>query len=134
VSYDRIDPVVGSNNTFTFKLDDDLHDIANARTFGWIEDIERIRASGFGLGASEENTIGITKDNTIVNEGGLRHPKELVLHKCLDLIGDIAVIGYDIIGKIECLNPSHLLNNILMRKLLNEIETKEISGVIDCFH
>lgn len=126
LSYDRIDPVVKSNNNFSFSFDDNLLGVAKARTFGWFEDYEKVLAMGLGRGTSEENTIVILKDNSIKNKGGLRHPKELVMHKCLDLIGDIAIIGFDIVGRIEGLNISHSLNNLLMRKLLNEISNHEI--------
>jgi UDP-3-O-[3-hydroxymyristoyl] N-acetylglucosamine deacetylase len=128
ISYDRIDPVIGSNNaySFTFDNDDTLDDIANSRTFGWFEDCEKIKNMGLALGASEENTIAILKDNSIKNEGGLRNPKELVMHKCLDLIGDISVLGYDIIGKINCVNPSHSLNNILIKTLANDFSCHQI--------
>ena len=77
-------------------------------------------------GTSEKNTVVILEDNSIKNAEGLRNPKELVMHKCLDLIGDISVIGFDIIGKIEGTNTSHSLNNLLMRKLLKEISRHEV--------
>ncbi|MBR1479576.1 MAG: UDP-3-O-[Alphaproteobacteria bacterium] len=121
LSYDRINPVIGSNDSYKFSFDDDLCDIASARTFGWFEDCEKVRAMGLAKGASEENTVVIMQDNSIKNAGGLRNPKELVMHKCLDLIGDFSVIGYDIIGSVRGLNTSHSLNNLLMRKLLKEL-------------
>ena len=126
ISYDRINPVLGENNTLSFNLDDNLSDIANSRTFGWVEDCEKVKAMGLAQGSSLQNTVGISSDNSIVNPDGLRNPKELVMHKALDLIGDISVIGYDIIGKIEGFNTSHLLNNIIMRNLLNEIDQHDV--------
>jgi len=136
LSYDRINPVIGSNNNYEFDIETNMIDIANARTFGWIEDCEKIKAAGMAKGASEENTVVIMQDHSIKNQGGLRNPKELVMHKCLDLLGDISVIGYDIIGSIQGFNTSHALNNILMRKLLNEIDEHEILGIneLDNFH
>lgn len=126
ISYDRIDPVIGGNNSYAFNFDDNLNDLASSRTFGWIEDYEKVRNMGLAKGTSEENTIAIAPDNTIKNVGGLRNPRELVMHKCLDLIGDISVIGYDIIGSIDGFNTSHALNNKLMRKLLAEISTHKV--------
>lgn len=126
LSYDRINPVIKKHNEYSFNFDEDLYSIANSRTFGWIEDYEKVRNMGLAKGTSEENTIAILPDNSIKNLGGLRHPKELVMHKCLDLIGDIFVIGYDIIGNIRGLNTSHALNNKLMRKLLGEISFHEV--------
>ncbi|MDR3030922.1 MAG: UDP-3-O-acyl-N-acetylglucosamine deacetylase [Holosporales bacterium] len=127
LSYDRINPVVKDNNCYAFNLSNGLSNLAKARTFGWLEDFEKIKSLGLGHGASEENTVIIMPDNSIKNE--LRDEKELVMHKCLDLLGDISVIGYDIIGEINGVNTSHALNNMLMRKLLSEIKLhRVISG------
>ncbi|MDR2666516.1 MAG: UDP-3-O-acyl-N-acetylglucosamine deacetylase [Holosporales bacterium] len=127
VSYDRINSVVGANNEYSFCMNDNLSDdIAQARTFGWLDDYERIKANGFANGASEENTVVILHDHSIKNTGGLRNPKELVMHKCLDFIGDISVLGYDIVGEIRGVNTSHLLNNLLMKALLKKIHLHEI--------
>lgn len=126
LSYDRINPVIGDNNAYYFSLNDNLTDMASARTFGWVVDYEKVRAMGLAKGASEENTIAISDKNTILNDGGLRNPKELIMHKCLDLLGDISVIGFDIIGKIEGMNTSHAANNMLMRKLMSELHKHEV--------
>jgi UDP-3-O-[3-hydroxymyristoyl] N-acetylglucosamine deacetylase len=117
---ERITPVINGNEEYTFALDDNMFEIAQARTFGWFDDLEKIRSRGLALGASEENTIAIGSDNAILNAGGLRHPKEIVMHKCLDLIGDLMVLGFDIIGKFECVNPSHALNNMLRGAILKD--------------
>ena len=126
ISYDRINPVIGENNSHSFSFEDNLMDIAESRTFGWVEDYDKIRNMGLALGTSAANTVAILPDHTIKNEGGLRNPKELVKHKCLDLIGDILVIGYDIVGNIDGFNTSHSLNNKLMRKLLAEISKHKV--------
>ncbi len=126
LSYDRINPVIKNNNSYTFSFEDNLNDLSSSRTFGWIEDYEKVRNMGLAKGTSEENTIAILPDSTIKNAEGLRNPKELVMHKCLDLIGDISVIGYDIIGDIKGFNTSHALNNKLMRKLLSQISSHEV--------
>lgn len=125
LDYDRINPVIGENNSYSFSFDDDLNEVASARTFGWIADYEKVVAMGLAKGTSEKNTVVILENNSIKNAEGLRNPKELVMHKCLDLIGDISVIGFDIVGKIEGVNTSHSLNNLLMRKLLKEIAKHE---------
>ena len=136
LSYDRINPVIGNNNSYSFSLKENLIKLAGARTFGWIADYEKVRAMGLAKGTSEENTIAIATDNTILNKEGLRDPKELVMHKCLDLLGDISVIGFDIIGKIEGINTSHATNNMLMRKLMIELNKHNViypeSNISDC--
>ena len=126
LSYDRINPVLNGNNKYSFKLNGNLTELAMSRTFGWLSDYDKIRQMGLGKGSSEENTIVIDNDNTILNKGGLRNPLELVMHKCLDLIGDISVIGYDIIGSIKGINTSHMINNLLMRKLLKELDKHNV--------
>lgn len=126
LSYDRINETIGNDNTYEFDMEDDISEIAIARTFGWFEDCEKIRSLGMAKGSSEENTIVIMPDYSIKNSGGLRNPHELVMHKCLDLLGDIAVIDHDIIGSITAINPSHSLNNILMRKLLSELDRHDV--------
>ncbi|MDR0744387.1 MAG: UDP-3-O-acyl-N-acetylglucosamine deacetylase [Holosporales bacterium] len=124
LSYDRINPVIKNNNSHTCELDDNLLDIASARTFGWLDDYEKIQTIGGAKGASEENTIIIMPDHTIKNS--LRYEKELVMHKCLDLIGDLSILGYDIIGEIRGINTSHALNNMLIKQIIAEIKTHTI--------
>lgn len=126
IEYDRINPVIGKNNEYSFGFNQNLNDLVSSRTFGWIEDYEKVRAMGLAKGTSEDNTIAIMPDHSIKNAGGLRNTHELVMHKCLDLVGDISVLGFDIIGKIEGFNTSHLLNNQLMRKLLTEIKHHDV--------
>lgn len=126
LSYDRINPVIGDNNSYSFSLNGNLIKLAGARTFGWVADYEKVRAMGLAKGTSEENTIAIAADNTVLNKGGLRDPRELVMHKCLDLLGDISVIGFDIIGKIEGINTSHAMNNMLVRKLMSELDKHDV--------
>ncbi|MDR1476152.1 MAG: UDP-3-O-acyl-N-acetylglucosamine deacetylase [Holosporales bacterium] len=128
LNYDRINPIVGKYNKYMFDMSGDLSELACARTFGWVEDQELIRSRGFGLGASEKNTIGIGPGGTILNTGGLRNQAEFVMHKSLDLLGDLFVLGCDIIGRIECLNPSHALNNLLLKTLMMEIENHEMGA------
>jgi UDP-3-O-[3-hydroxymyristoyl] N-acetylglucosamine deacetylase len=122
VDYERINSVVGKNREYSFSPEDDLTSLMRARTFGWTEDLEMIRNKGLALGASEANTIGILGDNKIANRDGLRHPKEIVMHKCLDLLGDISILGLDIIGEIKGINTSHHLNNILAMRLADETD------------
>lgn len=68
-------------------------DIARARTFGFIKDVERLWAAGYALGSSLENSVVIGEDNKVINMEGLRYPNEFVRHKMLDAIGDLALAG-----------------------------------------
>ena len=127
LNYERINDVILGNNRCTFELDQNLRDeklmdIARARTFGWFEDAQKIKSMGLARGASEKNTLIIMPDNSILNDEKLRSNDEIICHKALDLIGDISIIGYDIIGRIVGINTSHSQNNVLMNKLMNEIK------------
>jgi UDP-3-O-[3-hydroxymyristoyl] N-acetylglucosamine deacetylase len=74
---------------------------------------------GLGKGGSVENAL-VVKDNSLMNEGGLRNEKEFVNHKILDCMGDLYLSGYRIIGSLECSQGGHYLTNKLLRKLFSE--------------
>jgi UDP-3-O-[3-hydroxymyristoyl] N-acetylglucosamine deacetylase len=128
LDYKRINLIKEADNSAFVKISDKdvLLSVARARTFGWLEDCEIIRQKGMALNASFENTIIVGYDSSILNDGGLAHQKEMVYHKILDLIGDFAVIGYDIIGEISGLNTSHLQNHLFLSKLMEELDKHTI--------
>ena len=105
---------------FSFDLDhDDFHELlSDARTFGLYEDAVRLQKAGFAKGASLDNTV-VLKDNVVMNEGGLRSNDEMVRHKVLDAIGDLALAGCAIVGTFSAHNPGHGLNNQLLRALFS---------------
>ena len=90
-------------------------EIAPARTFGFLSEIEALRALGLGLGASRENAVVLAEDHY---ETPLRFPNELARHKLLDLIGDLALIGRPLLAQVIALRPSHTLNTRLAQTLL----------------
>jgi UDP-3-O-[3-hydroxymyristoyl] N-acetylglucosamine deacetylase len=90
--------------------------ISNARTFGFMHEIEYLKSLGLALGASLKNAIGIDKD-TILNPEGLRHEDEFVRHKILDCIGDLYLAGHRIKGKISAFKSGHKLNNQILHEL-----------------
>ncbi len=92
-------------------------ELANARTFGFIAEVEQLRAAGFGRGASLDNTI-VVDGERLLNPDGLRRPDEFVRHKALDALGDLALLGAPIIGRYEASCGGHALNNALSRALL----------------
>jgi UDP-3-O-[3-hydroxymyristoyl] N-acetylglucosamine deacetylase len=94
-----------------------LSEIAPARTFGMMEDVERLRASGRGRGASLENAI-VVDQGRVVNPEGLRFPDEFVRHKILDAVGDLSLTGSPIIGLFVAEEPGHAINVALVRQLL----------------
>ncbi len=96
-----------------------LERLAPARTFCRLDDIEPLRAAGFCLGGSLENAVVVGADR-VINEEGLRDPSEFVLHKALDLIGDLFLVGGLVFGRITAYKPGHDLNT-KMAKLLAEM-------------
>lgn len=91
-------------------------DIAKARTFGFLKEVEYLKKNGFALGGSLENAV-VIGDKGILNKDGLRYKNEFVRHKILDLIGDIALLGYPVIGHIRAFKSGHALNNMLCKEL-----------------
>jgi len=91
-------------------------EIASARTFGFMRDVEKLWKAGLALGASLENTIAVGED-AVVNPEGLRYPNEFVRHKLLDAIGDLALAGYAIQGHYKAFCPGHKLNAIILDAL-----------------
>jgi UDP-3-O-[3-hydroxymyristoyl] N-acetylglucosamine deacetylase len=93
-------------------------ELAAARTFGFLEGVEALRAAGLARGGSLDNAIVIDGDR-IMNEGGLRFADEFARHKALDAIGDLYVLGMPILGRFEGIRAGHGLNNALVRELLS---------------
>ncbi|HXF87327.1 MAG: UDP-3-O-acyl-N-acetylglucosamine deacetylase [Acidobacteriia bacterium] len=91
-------------------------ELAPARTFGFLDDVERLRAMGLIRGGSLENAIVLTRDG-LLNEG-LRFPDEFVRHKALDLIGDLALLGWPLLGRVEAHKAGHALHVALVSRLL----------------
>jgi UDP-3-O-[3-hydroxymyristoyl] N-acetylglucosamine deacetylase len=91
-------------------------DICRARTFGFLDDVERMRAAGLALGGSLENAVVISGDR-ILNEGGLRYGDEFVRHKVLDAMGDLYLAGGPIIGRFHGQRSGHALNRRLLERL-----------------
>ena len=91
-------------------------EIARARTFGFLADVERLWKAGFALGASLENTVAIAASR-VVNPEGLRFRDEFVRHKILDAIGDLYLAGAPLIGTFHAFCPGHRLNHAVVQAL-----------------
>jgi UDP-3-O-[3-hydroxymyristoyl] N-acetylglucosamine deacetylase len=92
-------------------------ELADCRTFGFLHEVEALRAMGLARGGSMDNAVVIDGDE-IMNPEGLRRPDEFVRHKALDAIGDLFVLGAPVIGRFEGVLAGHGLNNALVRALL----------------
>ncbi|KPK58300.1 MAG: UDP-3-O-[3-hydroxymyristoyl] N-acetylglucosamine deacetylase [Gammaproteobacteria bacterium SG8_31] len=94
-----------------------LKEVARARTFGFMRDLETLRGMNLIMGGSLDNAI-VMDDYRILNEDGLRYENEFVRHKILDAIGDLYLLGHSLIGAFSGYKSGHGLNNLLLRKLL----------------
>ena len=92
-------------------------ELSNCRTFGFVRDVEALRAIGLARGGSMENAVVIDGDR-VLNPEGLRRPDEFVRHKALDAVGDLYVLGAPIIGRFEGVLAGHGLNNAIVRALI----------------
>jgi UDP-3-O-[3-hydroxymyristoyl] N-acetylglucosamine deacetylase len=101
-----------------------VKEIARARTFGFMQDVETMRAQGLGLGGSLDNAV-VMDEFRVLNSDGLRYEDEFVKHKVLDAIGDLYLLGHPVIGAFSAHKSGHALNNKLSRALLARTDAWE---------
>ncbi|HLB59614.1 MAG TPA: UDP-3-O-acyl-N-acetylglucosamine deacetylase, partial [Bdellovibrionota bacterium] len=101
-------------------------EIARARTFGFLRDVELMRKNGLAMGGSLENVIVVGPEK-VLNPDGLRYPDEFVRHKVLDAIGDLSLLGFPIRGHLITERGGHDLHHQLLNQVLQETESWEIS-------
>ncbi|OAI17434.1 UDP-3-O-[3-hydroxymyristoyl] N-acetylglucosamine deacetylase [Methylomonas koyamae] len=116
---DHLKTAVMDFSTTTF-----VKEVARARTFGFMKDIEFLRENNLALGGSLDNAI-VVDDDKVLNEDGLRYADEFVKHKILDAIGDLYLLGHSLIGEYQGFKSGHALNNKLLLTLLNETDAWE---------
>ena len=102
-----------------------VKEVSRARTFGLMKDLEILNDGNLALGASTKNTIALG-DDSILNEEGIRFEDEMVKHKILDSIGDLYLLGHNLVGAFEGYKSGHTVNNALLRELISKPETWEI--------
>ena len=105
-------------------------EIARARTFGFMQDVESLRGLGLARGGSFENAI-VLDEFRILNADGLRYEDEFVRHKILDAIGDLYLVGHPILGSYSAHKSGHGLNNQLLRAMLDAPDSYEIVSFND---
>ncbi len=106
-----------------------LSEIAGARTFGFLHEAPMLQNMGLIRGASEENAIVLTRNG--IKNGPLRFPDEFVRHKVLDLIGDLALIGHQVLGRVEADRAGHAMHTALVRRLLRDPSLWEMTTMDD---
>ena len=102
-----------------------VHDVARARTFGFMQDVEMLRGIGLARGGSLENAI-VMDEYRILNSVGLRYEDEFVRHKILDAIGDLYLVGHPLLASYTAHKSGHALNNLLLLELLKHDDAYEI--------
>jgi UDP-3-O-[3-hydroxymyristoyl] N-acetylglucosamine deacetylase len=121
-------PVFGTENRHVvvdFAEHSYIKEVARARTFGFMQDVEAMREAGLALGGSLQNAI-VLDETRVLNTEGLRYDNEFVKHKVLDAIGDLYLLGHPLIGQYTAFKPGHALNNLLARALLTRTDAWEL--------
>lgn len=101
-----------------------IKEVSRARTFGFMHDVENMRAQGLALGGNLDNAI-VMDEYRVINPDGLRFEDEFVKHKILDAIGDLYLLGHPLIGAFSGYKSGHALNNALLRTLLADEQAWE---------
>jgi len=113
-------PAIGEEHMrFNFSRAAYLKEIAKARTFGFLKEVQYLRSIGLARGGSLENAV-VLDEHGILNPEGLRYPDEFVRHKILDAIGDLAILGMPIMGEYRAFAGGHHLNHLLTKELLEK--------------
>lgn len=120
VTIDFQNPVIG-RQTLDMEITEQsfIREIAPARTFGFLKDVESLRASGLARGGSLENCI-VVDDAKVVNPEGLRFPDEFVRHKVLDALGDLVTLEMPLMGRLVLHKAGHDMMNKLVKKIVSQ--------------
>lgn len=121
IQYDH--PLIG-NQTYIYDCSAGAfeQEIAGARTFGFLKEVEHLWSRGLGRGGSLDNTI-VLSDGEVLNASGLRFPDEFVRHKILDLIGDLALLGTPFLGHLIADRSGHALHTKLVETILEQTDS-----------
>ena len=114
-----------SESIIDFSSTSFVKEVCRARTFGSMNDLELLKSQNLALGASVSNAIAFG-DDEILNEEGLRFEDEIVKHKMLDAIGDLYLLGHNLIGQFSGFKSGHALNNELLKKIIASEDAYEI--------
>ena len=120
----------GTKASINFNSTSFVKEVSRARTFGFMSDLEALKKNDLALGASQKNAVAIG-DDEILNEDGLRLENEMTKHKVLDAIGDLYLLGHNLVGSFEGYKSGHTVNNALLRELLARPETWEVTTYDD---
>jgi UDP-3-O-[3-hydroxymyristoyl] N-acetylglucosamine deacetylase len=113
------------NRVVDFSSSTYVREVSRARTFGFMRELDTLRAANLGLGASLDNVVALD-EYRVVNHDGLRYEDEFVRHKILDAIGDLYLLGHPVIGAYTAYKSGHALNNKLVRAVLEDRSAFEL--------
>lgn len=115
----RFEQPVPIHQTFTYSVSPEtyIREIARARTFGFLHEVQALWSRGLAKGGSLDNAV-VVSEKGVVNPEGLRYRDEFVRHKILDLMGDLFLLGRPLVGHVEAYCPGHQLNTRLVSKIL----------------
>ena len=125
LDYSNTKAIGKQSYTMTFTRETFAREIAPARTFGFMHELDALNKMGLGRGASLTNTIAIDGDS-VVNKDLMRFPDEFVRHKILDAIGDMALAGGPLIARFEGTKSGHTTNNAILRALFSDAANYEL--------
>ncbi|MEM7651116.1 MAG: UDP-3-O-acyl-N-acetylglucosamine deacetylase [Pseudomonadota bacterium] len=124
-------PEIGNQHFETQLLNGNFkHDIAEARTFGFLKEVEWMRSQGLALGGSLDNAI-VLDQASVMNEEGLRFDDEFIRHKLLDAIGDLYLAGMPIMGAYDGFKAGHEMNNLVLRALFADDSAYDVVELYD---
>jgi UDP-3-O-[3-hydroxymyristoyl] N-acetylglucosamine deacetylase len=115
----------GQSVTVDFATTSYLKEIARARTFGFMQDVEQLREDGLALGGGLDNAV-VLDEYRVLNAEGLRFGDEFIRHKVLDAIGDLYLMGKPLLGAFSAHKSGHALNNRLLRELISQPDAWEV--------
>ena len=121
VDFDRSEAIGRQSLTIDFSTESFMS-ICEARTFCHMEDVKTMRAKGLAQGGSLDNAV-VVNENGVVNNDGLRYPDEFVRHKILDCIGDLALLGGRLVGRVTAHKAGHAVHAKFAKSLLEESVT-----------
>jgi UDP-3-O-[3-hydroxymyristoyl] N-acetylglucosamine deacetylase len=125
VSFDHpVHETLPSESIIDFSTTSFVKEVCRARTFGSMSEAEELKSRNLALGASVSNAI-VFGENEILNDEGLRFNDEIVKHKTLDAIGDLYLLGGNLIGEFSGYKSGHELNNKLLRKIIADDDAYE---------
>jgi UDP-3-O-[3-hydroxymyristoyl] N-acetylglucosamine deacetylase len=126
INIDYPNTIIGNSQfTYNHSQSNFLAQLSEARTFTLLEDVEKMRLTGYAMGGSINNAIVVDKYK-ILNSDGLRFEKEFVKHKALDCIGDFYLLGMPLIGTISTFAPGHKINQMFVKEILSNEDNYSI--------